>query len=332
MNQQAPVAILHNAISDGSPEDVLDNLRQAQWIGEELQSAGYCIELVPFSLQAILQLANRPPKLRPTVCNLVDSAPGQESLCYLSAGLLEHAGLKYTGCTLEALYTTTNKILTKQLLHSRTIKTPQWVGNTSMTLGVDWLSNPVFLLKPTSEDASIGLDDTALVSVSDETALSEIVMNKQHATGKEYFAERYIDGREFTVCIFEDHDTIHVFDPYEWVFQGYEENHMAKIITYDAKWSEQSFGFSHITAKYDFQPDESILLDRLVEIALECWRFCKLTGYARVDFRIDQKGEPWVLEINGNPSFYGFYHCAKKAGIAFLSVLKSILDAAVSRS
>jgi len=132
--------------------------------------------------------------------------------------------------------------------------------------------------------------------------------------------------------MYGDKTDVRVLDPYEWVFEGFEEQHKAKIITYDAKWNEHSFGFDHIVARYDFPAEERLLLERLAAIARQCWDLFGLSGYARVDFRLDANGMPWVLEVNGNPSFYGFYHCAKKAGIPFESIVARIVEVAADAS
>jgi hypothetical protein len=50
MIEAPPIAILHNTVTDGAPEDVLDSLRQAQWIKEILHNQAARVELVPFSL------------------------------------------------------------------------------------------------------------------------------------------------------------------------------------------------------------------------------------------------------------------------------------------
>jgi D-alanine-D-alanine ligase-like ATP-grasp enzyme len=64
---------------------------------------------------------------------------------------------------------------------------------------------------------------------------------------RKVFAEQYIDGREFTVCMYGSREDIHVLPPYEWMFNDFGQR--AKIITYEAKWTERTFGYEHISAK-----------------------------------------------------------------------------------
>ena len=117
-----------------------------------------------------------------------------------------------------------------------------------------------------------------------------------------------------------------VLTPYEWVFQGYEEHQEEKIITYDAKWNEGSFGYEHIVANYHADASDLPLLEKLTAIAQACWQAFSLTGYARVDFRVDEGGKPWVLEVNCNPSFYGFYHLALEGGFPFEDLVQDIVE------
>lgn len=332
MIEAPPIAILHNTVTDGAPEDVLDSLRQAQWIKEILHNQAARVELVPFSLASIAHLAASDSHERPLVFNLVDSAPGEETLAYLVPGLLRHFGLRHTGCSLDALYTTTNKLLAKHLLRSHSVATPDWLrcGETFDPKAFE--RGATYIVKPIAEDASVGLDDDSLVVAQHPDAVYAAISRKEAAVGKACFAERFIEGREFTACMYGDKIEVRVLDPYEWVFEGFEEQHKAKIITYDAKWNEHSFGFDHIVARYDFPAEERLLLERLAAIARQCWDLFGLSGYARVDFRLDANGMPWVLEVNGNPSFYGFYHCAKKAGIPFESIVARIVEVAADVS
>jgi D-alanine-D-alanine ligase len=76
-------------------------------------------------------------------------------------------------------------------------------------------------------------------------------------------------------------------------------------------------------------PDEDRgFLENLARIALECWRAFELQGYARVDFRVDRDGRPWVLEVNANPCLSpdaGFAAAAERGGIAYSQMIARII-------
>jgi D-alanine-D-alanine ligase len=67
-------------------------------------------------------------------------------------------------------------------------------------------------------------------------------------------------------------------------------------------------------------PEDTILISELKRLAIECWKVFGLRGYARVDFRVDTQGRPWILEINANPCLSpdaGFAAAAAYAGISY---------------
>ena len=316
------IIVLHNQILPTSLEDVLDIERQAKWIEEILQEKGYKTLLVPFTLDNLTLLTTMNCDNPILVFNLTDSAPGEENLAYLVPGLLEHMNLPYTGCSLQNLFVTTNKMLAKRVLKAAGIGTPPWVCKDE-TEALKDSAIKRYIIKPISEDASIGLDESSIVSA--ETIITEL-KNKEGTLLTPCFAEAFIEGREFTACMYGAPESCKVLTPYEWVFQGYEEHQKEKIITYDAKWTENSFGYEHIVAKYHAEACDLSLLDKLTSIARQCWQAFSLTGYARVDFRIDEEGKPWVLEVNCNPSFYGFYHLALEGGFPFEDLIQDIVE------
>jgi D-alanine-D-alanine ligase len=100
------------------------------------------------------------------------------------------------------------------------------------------------------------------------------------------------------------------------------------VLGYKAKWDEGSFEYKNTVRTFDFVPEDSDLLKELSEIALESWKLFGLKGYARVDFRVDQDGKIYVLEINANPcisSDSGFVAAALRAGISQKELVKRIV-------
>ncbi len=78
--------------------------------------------------------------------------------------------------------------------------------------------------------------------------------------------------------------------------------------------------------------EDASLAGRLIDLALRCWVAFELRGYARVDFRVDSAGAPWILEVNANPCLApdaGFAAALAEAGISFDQAVQSILDDAL---
>jgi D-alanine-D-alanine ligase len=73
----------------------------------------------------------------------------------------------------------------------------------------------------------------------------------------------------------------------------------------------------------------------LRRVALDCWALFRLDGYARVDFRVDELGKPWVLEVNANPCLSpdaGFAAALAEAGIGYEAAVARLIDDALERA
>ena len=101
-----------------------------------------------------------------------------------------------------------------------------------------------------------------------------------------------------------------------------------RIVGYAAKWAEDSFECRHTVRRFVDQRQEGPLCRQLGEIALRCWDVFQLRGYARVDFRVDSSGQPWVLEINANPCISpdaGFAAALAERGIPYSAAIRRII-------
>ena len=331
MHDSTHIIILHNKVENNAPEDVQDIGNQALWIETLLKEQGYHAERLPFDFATLADFANSFRTKESIILNLVDATEGNEELAYLVPGLLKHLGLRFTGCSMESLFLSTDKLVAKRLMHARGIDTPQWIEE-SPDVAQSTFTPGRYLVKPVRDDASIGIDEHSLILTDGLSSVLKEIRDRTARTGKRHYAERFIDGREFTVCIYGPCEQPVTMAPYEWVFEGFEERALPRMFTFAAKWDESCYAFDHIVGRYYFDQEDEPLLMRVREIALACWHLFGLSGYSRVDFRVDSTGKPWVLEANGNPSFYGFYHSAQSSGTTFISVLKAIIDAADNSS
>ncbi len=154
---------------------------------------------------------------------------------------------------------------------------------------------------------------------------------REKKLGGACFAEAYIEGREFNVAIISDKNGGRVLPIAEMLFRDYTSD-KPKIVDYKAKWVADSFEYNNTIRKFDFAPEDAGLITALREIALRCWELFGLRGYARVDFRVDNNGKPWVLEINTNPCLSpeaGFAAALEEAGIKFHEAVNLIIQNAL---
>jgi len=100
------------------------------------------------------------------------------------------------------------------------------------------------------------------------------------------------------------------------------------ILGYESKWDEDSFEYKNTVRTFEFEESDKTLLSKLTKICYDCWNSFKLKGYVRVDIRVDEKNNPYVLEINANPCISpdaGFYAACNRAGIKFTTVISEII-------
>ncbi|MBN1903597.1 MAG: D-alanine--D-alanine ligase [Deltaproteobacteria bacterium] len=289
-------------------------------IGHEVSEAGFDLNLDAF--KEVINLSA--PDL---IFNLVESVGGRGSLIHLATALFDILNIPYTGSKTDAMYKTSNKCLAKELLRAKNIPTPAYFTSEDLRDQNISLSGE-FIIKSVWEHASIGIDDSSIVSPSSGKELLSEMEKRKDALGGMCLAEQYIDGREFNLSMLAGPDGPEVLPPAEIRFISYDNN-KRKIVGYDAKWSEETFEYSNTVRSFDFQEDEFPLLDKLRDISKKCWRLFNIGGYCRVDFRVDKANNPFVLEVNANPCISpdaGFMAAAVRAGLNAEDVMKRIID------
>ena len=147
------------------------------------------------------------------------------------------------------------------------------------------------------------------------------------ALGGACLAEAYIDGREFNLSLLAGEGGPEVLPPAEIRFDAYPPGKV-RVVGYRSKWEEGSFEFANTPRTFQFSAQDAPLLSQLKELARRCWNIFDLQGYARVDFRVDGAGRPWILEVNANPCLSpdaGFSAATLRAGLTFPDVLTRII-------
>ena len=328
------IAVVHNRVSaDGAPDE-LDVLSQADAVSEALIQCDH----KPIRLACDLNLAgtrNALLAIKPhLVFNLVESLEGQARLIHVFPSLLETMALPYSGACAEALLLTTNKLLAKAWMDRAGLPTPVWTALDSAfrpepaSRTEAKASSHRWIIKSVWEHASIGLDDDAVVEALPFDQLNRLLHARSSATGGPYFAEAFIEGREFNLSLLKYKDEVIVLPPAEMLFQDFDESR-PKIVGYQAKWEQDSFQYCHTKRCYDFAPDDDGLLEKLRQLSLDCWRLFGLNGYARVDFRVDLDNQPWILEVNANPCLStdaGFAAAIRRSHLNYAQAIQAIIE------
>jgi len=322
------IAVLHDRLSPDARADELDTLVQVEAVSAALGRLGHEVFRLPFDLDlpaAAEALRKRSPDF---VFNLVESVAGAGSLLHLAPSLLDHLGLRYTGGSAESIFATSNKLLGKKILQGAGIPTPTWLTAEALE---DEAVLPIpgsWIVKSVWEHASIGLDEDSVIHEATAEKVAEVLRLRQERWGGEWFAEAFVDGREFNLSLLAGTSGPKVLPPSEILFQGYGEG-KPKVVGYRAKWDEASFEYQHTARTFEMGEADGPLLQRLRRFAKSCWALFGLRGYARVDFRVDAEGQPWVLEVNANPCLSpdaGYAASLSRAGIDFDQAVQQILE------
>jgi D-alanine-D-alanine ligase len=206
------------------------------------------------------------------------------------------------------------------------ISTPAWVS-ASHTDG--FVPGDTYIVKAIYEDASVGLCDESIKSFRNINEIKALLKSKKEESETEFFAEEYIEGREFSISILGEGGRPSILEPLEILFTGFDEINKAKIIDYNAKWKTTSFEYQNTRSVLSFHHEDHALLGEMRAISEKCWVHFNLRGYARVDFRVDKRGKPWVIEINANPCITpgesGFLKAAGKSGFDFNDVIRRLI-------
>jgi D-alanine-D-alanine ligase len=245
------------------------------------------------------------------------------------AGLLDLCGLKYTGSGPGELYLSQDKGLTKKLLAFEDILYPRFLvfsrGEAFETGGN--LRMPLFV-KPLRSDSSLGIGGKSLVH--DAVALMERVAYIRKELNDSALAEEYIEGREFFVGVLGNAQA-KALPPVEVDFTGFPEG-VPKVLDSKAKWDVRSKEYKGTKSVLANLPDE--LRARLQKVAVDAYRALRVRDYGRVDLRLTETGDIYVLEVNAScylERSSEFAMSAAAAGMDYPKLIERIVQLALER-
>ncbi|MBV9121908.1 MAG: D-alanine--D-alanine ligase [Planctomycetes bacterium] len=326
------VLILYNepVLPVGHPdyESEHDLLFTVEAVQENLVRAGFQVSRLGVStdVQGLLEALREP---RPDVVfNLFEGTADQGYTEAYVAGLLDWAGVPFTGSPFQTLCLARSKHLAKYLFHGAGLPTPEFFVVEELPVPECPLEWPV-IVKPALQDASVGLDQGSVVS--DQERLRERVTGLLNLYGPPVLVERFIPGRELNVALVEVPQP-RVLPISEVLFVDQDPSFWP-IVTYDAKWKPGSRDFAATPPRYPAEVEPG-LAQQLAELAQQAFRLLGCRDYARVDFRVHPSGTPFVLEVNPNPDFSpnaGLASGLASAGIGYAEFTVELVRAALAR-
>jgi D-alanine-D-alanine ligase len=300
--------------------DVVSTLRE---LGHEVQCLG-----VRSDLGAIRTAVT---ELQPhVVFNLLEDFHDVPIYDQNLVSYLELLGVPYTGCNPRGLMLARDKGISKKLLSYHRIPVPEFAvfRMGSAVRRPRRLAFPL-IVKSLTKEGSAGIAQTSLVTDDEKLAERVAFIHKRQRT--DAIVERFIDGRELYVGILGN-ARLQVFPVWELLFTKAPDE-LPKIATEKVKWDagyRDKHGIKTALAKglADAQ------VAQIKSLCKRIYRVLELSGYARVDLRLDPEGRVYVLEANPNPQLaYGedFAESAEKAGVSYNALIQRIVNLALQR-
>ncbi len=257
--------------------------------------------------------------------NLLEEFHGEAVYDQHVVAYLELLRKRYTGCNPRGLMLAHDKALSKKILTYHRVPVPQFavfpIGRrVRRPKGLEF---PLFV-KSLIEEGSAGIAQASVVH--NDNALTERVQFIHKKVGTAAIAEQYIDGRELYVGVLGN-DRLQTLPVWEMSFKSLPED-APRIATAKVKWDakyQKKVGVETGPAK-DLSDD---LRQRIVKLCKRAYRILGLSGYARMDLRLTESGDFYLLEANPNPQLaYGedFAESAEADGISYEQLLQRILN------
>lgn len=303
----------------------------AKQVAEALEARGHRATILTVQ-NSVVDLVESLRKHRPAlVFNLVETFGDNQLGGEMGvAGVLDLLELPHTGGGPGEMFLQEDKGLSKKLLAFEQIPYPDFATfspNADFETGGN-LRMPLFV-KPLRMDASIGIDEHSLVRNTQQ--LMERVLYIHKTFGDAALAEEYVEGREFYVGVLGN-DELTALPPLEMDFSGLATGRL-RIMDNGAKFDETSdrfHGTKIVLPKLD--PE---LKAKLQKVSLQAYRALRVRDYGRIDLRLAESGEIFVIEVNANCYLERsgeFATAAAAHGIDYPDLLNRIAELAAERS
>ncbi|HEY3203589.1 MAG TPA: D-alanine--D-alanine ligase [Thermoanaerobaculia bacterium] len=261
--------------------------------------------------------------------NLTESYAGDDTKDMNLAAYLDLLDKPYTGAGPHALYLAQDKALAKKIFAFHKIRTPFFATSYKGKLDHSHDISFPLIVKPTSEDGSIGIDAGSVVGSVKE------LMERIHYIHEEFdspaLIEEYIEGREMYAAVLGN-ESPEVLPLIELDLSKLPVG-TPKIAGKEVKWDKETEHY-RVTKSAPAEDLDGDTVKRLSDTALAAYQALKLRDYGRIDMRLTPKGEVYVIEANPNPwlsTGAEFFMAAKKAGRSYTQLISEIVDLARAR-
>lgn len=294
-NKKLSAAILYYVGTHEDDEDTLDGVKGVK---ESLDRTGHQVTIASVTNNNWQKALHTPGDV---VFNFVEDESWElyEKVAYglekLHRAQLGHdmAGLPYA----------IKKTPIKHMMANLHVATPNFIlfSADAKTVDPGTLQFPV-IIKPATQHAGIGISQQSVVTTKHQF-VSRVTEILKEFPG-DVIAEEFIAGREIHVSIIGNGKDILVLPLCEIGFKGKFKTHW-HVYTYDAKWVKKTWEYEDARVQSPAKLPRATQ-QKIKTLALKAYRALKCRDIARFDMRVDQKGTPYIIDVNMNPSI-NFY-------------------------
>lgn len=319
--------------TESSDEDTVEN--ELTHVGENIQRVleeiGYRTVFIDFNQlsKAVDVLENEKIDLVFNVCERINDSSLLEPH---AASIFDAFQIPYTGSNPTTLGLSIDKIRVKKMLSYHQVPTAKWdyLYEENDDLRSD-LQYPL-IVKPAATDNSIGITQDSVVT--NKAQLKEQIHYVMSVLKSPALIEEYLPGDEFDVSIIGSVDSDLEALPLSRVVYDKFPSGLWHIRSFDYKFKDSGRENDSIEIQRPPKNISKKLISLVTEIALDTFMIMQANDYARVDIKLDSKGNPHVLELNPNPSI-NIGDCvpsvAKVKGIEYPELLEKIISSALHR-
>jgi len=302
-----------------------DDWRPTRNVIEALQKLGH--EVVPCAIyndtiSFIMKIKNEKPDI---IFNLLESFRMDRHFESHLVSIFELLRIPYTGNSPTAITLCKNKFYTKRILTPHHIKHPRSivVPRGRKKPGIKKLRFPL-MVKPLTEESSDGIVQRSFVE-SEEACIERVKMIHGHLKG-DAIVEEYIEGREIYAGVIGT-GRLTVLPLREMIFKNFPEG-KPRFATFKAKWDTEFRKKWGITNTFARSLDPAIEKN-IARIAKTAFRALGLSGYARLDLRLTENNDVYLIEANPNPNLSNdddFAYAAQRIGIEYTQLIEKIVN------
>ncbi|HEX3865206.1 MAG TPA: ATP-grasp domain-containing protein [Gemmatimonadaceae bacterium] len=256
--------------------------------------------------------------------NMCEGIDGVATLEAAVISVLELFKIPFTGTSSYTASVCLRKHVINSLLEKAGLPVPRFAlirrGDALVSVGYP------AIVKPAAEDASLGVEQRSVVRNGRQLAARVDAMLE---LWEEVLVQRYVEGREVNVGILGD-----AVLPIAEIDFSHMPRGRWRIVTYQSKWDTGSVDDAGAEPRCPARLPAKIAAETR-RVAMHAWKLVGGFGYGRVDMRIDAGGQPWILEVNGNPDIApdaGMARMARVTGIEYPALIRSICELALMRS